>query len=189
MRTPCLVTATCRPKDTLEVVPRSSWERPSKSLAGTVTISSFRPNCTGANTRMVPRASTASRKTLSLIRFPLADLETRSSPERYDSLDVGLSRKHVLAGMRKSLQRLQMDFVDIVCTSRFRLSHPNRSVAESKRTSLSCRRSSTRQTHPDGRSRPRFQPPDPYGPSDLLGNERVVFRGDHGRLADRRQTE
>jgi aryl-alcohol dehydrogenase-like predicted oxidoreductase len=38
--------------------------------------------------------------------------------------------------MRKSLQRLQMDFVDIVCTSRFRLSRPNRSVAEPKRISF-----------------------------------------------------
>jgi hypothetical protein len=71
--------ALCRPKDTLEVGPRSSWVRPSKNSAGTVTISSFLPNCTGANTKMVPKASTASRKTLSLIRFPLADLETRSS--------------------------------------------------------------------------------------------------------------
>lgn len=32
------------------------------------------------------------------------------------SEDVGLSRKHVLVGMKKSLKRLQMDYVDLVCT-------------------------------------------------------------------------
>lgn len=32
--------------------------------------------------------------------------------------DVGLSRKHVLTGMRKSLQRLQMDYVDLVYAHR-----------------------------------------------------------------------